>query len=226
MHPCLIALMDHLAEAQSRFEAAQSNYAALRARTRRETVRDEWYAGAHYAPCPFGLERFGMTPAKRLGEAPKDKRRANTCRYGFTRDGRICVEQQFTEFPDRAYEEFWIHADDRIDTARYDHYEPDKDPINVQTIRLEPGPGGSRAAALIRHAQRGIAIEAYEYDQTAPHRLQHIHASACEHDPASPQHAWMSTRDDFHYDAAGRLLRIDRTWIGGSTATIYPDPGE
>lgn len=223
MYPRLIELMDLLPEAQSRFDAARTLHAQLRAQSVRQTARDEWFDGAHYAPGPLGLQRLGLTPARRLHRAPGADERANTCRYGLRGDGRICVEQQFTEFPDRAYEEFWDHADDRILTTRYDYYEPDKDLINVQILLLEPFGEDPRPAALVRYAQHGVALEAYEYDDAPPHRLRRVHAAACEHDPASSLHQWMSTIDDVHYDPAGPLARIDRSWSAGSRETIYPD---
>lgn len=229
MHPRLHALMEVLADAQVRFESNPSRYQELRARSQREATREEWYDGPHYAPCPFGLERLGLSPGTRLQRVPRADARANTCRYGVSRDGRVLVEQQFTEFADRAYEEFWTHADERILTARYDYYEPDKALINVQIVVLEIGPAGSRAATLVRYAQHGVALEFFEYEDATPHRLRRVHAAVREHDPASPQHAWMTTIDDLVYDPEGGLQRIDRTWAGGQRETIYPgdmDPAD
>ncbi|MGH8516732.1 MAG: hypothetical protein ACREUE_04665 [Panacagrimonas sp.] len=229
MHPRLRELMDLLSDAQARFESAQSSYRESRARSQRETTREEWYDGAHYAPCPFGLERLGLTPGTPLQHVPRGDARSHTCRYGLSRDGRVQVEQQFTEFSDRAYEEFWIHEDHRILTARYDYYEPDKALINVQTIFLEPGPAGLRAAALVRWAQHGVALEAYEYDDAIPNRLRRVHTAAREHFASNPPLAWMTTIDEPVYDAKGGLKQIDRTWEGGSRERIYPevsDPGE
>ena len=229
MHPRLHDLLQRLTDARLRFETAQSRYPELRARSRRQTAHEAWYDGPHYAPCPFGLERLGLAPGTPLEQAPRADARANTCRYGLSREGRVQVEEQFTEFPDRAYEEFWEYSDDRILTTRYDYFEPDKALINVQDIVLEPGSTGPRAATLVRYAQHGVALEYCEYDDAPPHRLRRVHAMAREHDPASPQHAWMMTIDELAYDARGRLQQIDRTWAGGQHETIYPqdlDPAE
>ena len=223
MHPHLDAPMALLAQAQARFASARADYAALRARSRRQAVREEWFDASHHAPAPLALQRLGLVPGVRLAHVPSARARAGTCRYGLDPEGRVCLEEQYTGFPDRAYEEFWDHQPDRIVTARFDYFEPDKDPINVQIVPLEGGPAAPRPAALVRYAQHGIALEAYEYDAPTPSgRLLRVHAAAREHDPASPQHAWMLTVDDVHRDRAGAVRRIERTWSGGVRETIFP----
>nr|WP_293241817.1 hypothetical protein [Panacagrimonas sp.] len=222
MHPRLVALIERLPEARTRFESARARYAEIRTRALRESALSAWFEGPHHAPTPLALQRMGIEPAPPMRREPAPGARAHACRYGLGSDGRIRVEQHFTEFVERAYEEFWEYADEEIRTSRYDHYEPDKDPINVQTVLLARAGEMRRPEALIRYAQHGVALEAYEYDPARPHLLRRVHAAASEHDPASPQHRWMTTIDDIHHAADGALLRIVRTWDTGSSETIYP----
>jgi hypothetical protein len=197
-------------EMRARYEDARSRYVDLAHRTTGSIRKFEWCATPRYSLSLFELERLGWTRGRPMMAEPKSKDGKH--RYGFDAEGRILLEEQFTEFEGQRYETFWEHSRDRIDCTHFGPWR-EKPVINVECLCLRNG----LATTFVRYAEHGFLAEYYEFAEGV---LSRAVQAAREHDPKSLRHELTVVTDAFAYSGE-QLERIARTWESGETEILF-----
>lgn len=106
-----------LATLKERFETAQDNYEVLRDANEARVTRWHWASSTMYELDPL----FFLDPHLAVGRAfttqPKDV--SGKVVYGFSSNGQLVVEREFTEFPENFYQSFYIYLQDRVVGYRF-----------------------------------------------------------------------------------------------------------
>ena len=147
---------------------------------------------------------------KVLKSEPKRKR-SGTHRYGFSANGQILLEEQYTEFPGQVYECFWEWTEGPSATL-YDYHAPDKDCINVEQLFLADGV----PRAYIRYAKMGVMVSTFEYEGSRVVRMQQHNRM---HDPSLPP-SYSFTRELLIRYSDDTLWEVDATYEDGSRTRI------
>jgi hypothetical protein len=200
---------------RQRFEAAPARYADLAAAIRPNVVTYQWADGARHALQPLHFVLGAGGPAgKPMKSEPKNK--AGKFRYGYGAGEEVLLEEQYTEFAGRFYEEFHEPAPGGRCSTLYD-YTPDKDCINVQQLFVEHGV----PAGFVRYAQMGVLAEAYEYHGD---RLVRVVQDNRMHDPQMPASYSFRRVLDLSYQA-DRIWRVEARHHDGRSELLL-DGGE
>jgi hypothetical protein len=202
-------LLKFVPQLRKRFRSARRRYRALARQAKRAVVRWEWCTDARYSHNPFGPERFNGRRGRVLSKAPEKK--PYKYRYGFSSDGRVIVEEQYTEFKGQKSETFWEYAAGQIDSTLFHHTHKNW-VLNVESTFLEDG----MARGFILYGEGGMRVEAYEYRDGL---LVCVHEAGRDHDPRSPRHALSFMDEHLIYRNDG-LVKIVRKWKSGARETV------
>lgn len=184
--------------------SAGKRYAALKSEAEAAVTRWEWGSSAIHSLEPFYFERHRFGRGRSISAPAKPK--SGQEQYGFDADGQLRVTRSYTELEGRCYETFYDHRGAEVDKVHYD-YAAKKSVIHVARYRFD---AAARLLELehLYPAAQGRRHERFEWEDA---RLARV---IVDHDGTAQT-------DDFVYDPAGELLRIERVYPSGDRSVTY-----
>jgi hypothetical protein len=174
----LLAARRDLAQLERRFQTARESYEGLRDACEARIARWQWSNGDLYDLDPL----FFLDPGIRVGQISPlpPQNPAEWTAYGFSREGQLVAERQYTELPDRQYYHgFYFEEADRIIGYRF-HYSSSRAVINCSQFVVD----NSRPSYFQRWGSRGWVSYTYA---CSDHRVDPFVGLAREHDEPERQ---------------------------------------